>query len=140
MTVDRIGGGIAVLFGGFLLLYAIPANVRMIEDAMPYPAMFPQIAAWMFIVLGFAQMIFVKTEVEFPSGKQILAFLITIFCTLIAVLFLEQLGYLPVMFALMVAVALLVQERRPLWVAVIIIGFPVGIWLLFENILQRPLP
>jgi putative tricarboxylic transport membrane protein len=140
MTVDRIGGGIAVLFGGFLLLYAIPANVRMIEGAMPYPAMFPQIAAWMFIVLGFAQMIFVKTEVEFPSGKQILAFLITIFCTLIAVLFLEQLGYLPVMFALMVAVALLVQERRPLWVAVIIIGFPVGIWLLFENILQRPLP
>jgi putative tricarboxylic transport membrane protein len=140
MTVDRIGGGIVVLFGGFLLLYAIPANVRMIEGAMPYPAMFPQIAAWMFIVLGFVQMIFVKTEVEFPSGKQIVAFLATIFFTLIAVLFLEQLGYLPVMFALMVAVALLVQERRPLWVAVIIIGFPVGIWLLFENVLQRPLP
>lgn len=140
MTVDRIGGGIAVLFGVFLLLYAIPANVRIIEGKMPYPALFPQIAAWMFIGLGLVQMVFVKTRAEFPSGIQFFAFLGAIFLTLIAVLFVETLGYLPVTVALMVAIVLLVQERRPLWIVVMIIGFPVGIWLLFEQVLQRQLP
>lgn len=140
MTVDRIGGGIAVVFGVFLLLDAIPANVRMIEGKMPYPAMFPQIAAWMFIGLGFVQMLFVKTKAEFPSAIQFVAFLGAIFFTLIAVMFVEKLGYLPVMIALMVAIVLLVQERRPLWVVVMILGFPVGIWLLFEYVLQRHLP
>ena len=140
LSADRIGGGIVVLFGGFLLLYAIPANVRMIDGVMPYPAMFPQIAAWMFIGLGLIQMLFVKTEADFPSGIQFLAFLGVIFLTLIAVLFVEQLGYLPVMTALMIAVVLLVQERRPLWIAVMIVGFPIGIWLLFEQVLQRQLP
>lgn len=140
MTVDRIGGGIAVVFGVFLLLYAIPANVRMIEGKMPYPALFPQIAAWMFIGLGLVQIVFVKTKSEFPSGIQFLAFLGAILLTLIAVLFVETIGYLPVMFALMVAIVLLVQERRRLWVVVMTLGFPIGIWLLFEQILQRQLP
>lgn len=71
MTVDRIGGGIAVLFGVFLLLYGIPANVRMIDGAMPYPALFPQIAAWMFIGLGLVQMVFVKTKADFPQRHSI---------------------------------------------------------------------
>lgn len=112
----------------------------MIDGAMPYPAMFPQIAAWMFIGLGLVQMLFVKTKAEFPTGLQFIAFLGAIFFTLIAVLFVENLGYLPVMIGLMVAIVLLVQERRPLWVVVMIIGFPVGIWLLFEQVLQRQLP
>lgn len=140
MTLDRIIGGIAVCFGGFLLLYGIPANVRMVENAMPYPAMFPQIAAWMFITLGLAQMVIGKGEFNFPSARQFLAFLGVIFLTLIAVLFVEKLTYLPVMITLMAAIAFISQERRPMWLAIIVLGLPIGVWLLFEQLLGRQLP
>lgn len=140
MTLDRIIGGIAVCFGGFLLLYGIPANVRMVEDAMPYPAMFPQIASWMFIGLGLAQIAIGKAKLEFPSGRQFLAFLGVIFLTLLAVLFVEKLTYLPVMITLMAAITFISHERRPMWVAIMVLGLPIGVWLLFEQLLQRQLP
>ncbi|MBL4811401.1 MAG: tripartite tricarboxylate transporter TctB family protein [Rhodobacteraceae bacterium] len=140
MTLDRIIGGIAVAFGGFLLLYGIPANVRMVQNAMPYPAMFPQVAAWMFVGLGLIQLLVGKATFTFPSGKQFAAFLGVIFLVLIMVLLLERLGYVPVAIGLMVAITLLSKERRPLWVLVMVLGLPVGVWLLFEQILQRPLP
>lgn len=140
MTIDRILGGAAVLFGGFLLLYAIPENVRMVEGAMPYPAMFPQIASWLFIGLGIVQFFFVKSEVEFPSFKRFASFFVAIGLTLIALLFVEQFGYLPVMIALLGSIIFLVRERRPLWMVVGVLGLPVGVWVLFEFILHRPLP
>lgn len=140
MTLDRILGGAAVLFGGFLLLYAIPANVRMVEGAMPYPAMFPQIAAWLFVGLGIIQFFFVKSEVEFPSLKRFATFFVAVGLTLIALLFVEQFGYLPVMIALLGSIIFLVRERRPLWMVVGVLGLPIGVWVLFELILHRPLP
>lgn len=140
MTLDRIIGGIVVAFGGFLLLYGIPANVKTVQNAMPYPAMFPQIAAWMFVGLGAVQFFVGNATFTFPGGKQFSAFLGVIFLCLIAVLFLEQLGYLPVAIALMVAITILSKERRPMWMAVITLALPVGVWLLFEQVLQRPLP
>lgn len=140
MSLDRIIGGIVVVFGGFLLLYSIPENVRMIDRPIPYPAMFPQMAAWMFICLGAVQMLIGKARFEFPSGTQFLAFLGVIFLTLLAVLGLEKFGYLPVMIPFMAAVTLISRERRPLWVGVMVLGLPLGVWLLFEHVLQRPLP
>ncbi len=140
MNADRILGGAAIAFGGFLLLYAIPANVRMVEGAMPYPAMFPQIAAWLFIVLGAIQIFFVRSEIEWPSARQAIMFGLAAVLTLAALLTLDRFGYLPVAIALMAAIALLVRERRPVWAAAVIVGIPVGVWLLFEQVLQRPLP
>lgn len=140
MTIDRVLGGAAILFGGFLLLYGIPANVRMVEGVWPYPAMFPQIAAWLFIILGAAQMLFVKSDIELPSIRQVVMFAAAAAVTLVALLTIDRFGYLPVTIALMAAIALIVRERRPVWVAVIVAGLPVGIWALFELVLQRPLP
>ncbi|MGR3659579.1 MAG: tripartite tricarboxylate transporter TctB family protein [Paracoccaceae bacterium] len=140
MTLDRIIGGIVVAFGGFLLLYFIPAHVRVIENRIPYPAMFPQMAAWMFIGLGLVQMLSGKAEFEFPSGRQFLAFLGVVFLTLIAVLFVEKIGYLPVMITFMAAIVIVSHERRPFWAAIMIIALPIGVWLLFEQVLQRALP
>ncbi len=140
MTLDRIIGGIAIAFGGFLLLYGIPANVRTVQNAMPYPAMFPQIAAWMFIGLGAAQLFVGNSTFTFPSAKQFGAFLGVIFLSLVAVLFLEKLGYLPIAIGLMVAITILSKERRLLWMAVMTLALPIGVWLLFEQLLQRPLP
>lgn len=140
VTTDRILGGIAVLFGGFLLFYGIPANIRMIEGIVPYPAMFPQIAAWLFIGLGLIQAVFVKSRVEIPSLKRMLVFGLAAAVTLAALLTVDRFGYLPVTIALMAFIAFIVRERRPVWGATVIAGLPVGVWLLFEQVLQRPLP
>ncbi|WEX08098.1 tripartite tricarboxylate transporter TctB family protein [Chelativorans sp. AA-79] len=128
------------MFGAVLLLYAIPANVRMIPGALPYPALFPQIAAWLFIALGLIQVFFVNAQVQVPSARRILFFGLAAVLTLAALLLVDRLGYLPVMIALMAGVVWMVRERRWAWVAVVVLGLPVGIWLLFEQVLQRPLP
>lgn len=142
MTTDRILGGIAVLFGGFLLLWGIPANVQMVSGIFVYPnpALFPQIAAVLIIALGIMQMMFTKTKADVPSLTRFLWFLAVAGGTLLAMVGIRVVGYLPVAFALMVLVCLITGERRPVWLITVIVGMPVGIWLLFEQVLNRPLP
>jgi putative tricarboxylic transport membrane protein len=140
IPVDRILGTGAILFGVFLLLYAIPENVRQVRGALPYPAMFPQIAAWLFIGLGVLQVLFVKSELDVPSPRRLINFGIIAALTLLALLTINRFGYLPVSIALMACVAMLVRERRPVWIATIVLGLPIGVWLLFEQVLQRSLP
>lgn len=140
MTLDRLIGGIAILFGGYLLLYGIPANVRMVEGMMPYPAMFPQIGAWMFLVLGAIQLIVAHEKLDLPTARQFLIFLGVVGLTLIAVLMVENFGYLVVMIPLLAVLTLIAKERRPLWIVSMAVGLPLGVWLLFEFVLQRSLP
>lgn len=140
MILDRVIGGIAILFGGFLLLYGIPANVRMVSGTMPYPAMFPEIGAWMFVVLGAIQVVVGRASFRLPSARQFLVFLGVIGLTLIAVLNLERFGYLVVMVPFLAAITLISGERRLLWAALMILGLPAGVWFLFEFVLQRSLP
>lgn len=140
IPADRILGAGAILFGVFLLLYAIPENVRHVRGALPYPAMFPQFAAWLFIGLGALQFLFVKSQPDVPSPRRLLNFGLIAGLTLLALLTINRFGYLPVSIALMACVTLLVRERRPVWMATIVIGLPLGVWLLFEQVLQRSLP
>lgn len=142
MTTDRILGGIAVLFGGFLLLWGIPANVKTVPGIFVYPnpALFPQIAAVLMIALGAMQMVFTKTKADVPTLRKVLLFLAVAGATLLAMLGIRVFGYLPVAFALMILVCVITGERRPVWLATVIVGLPIGIWLLFEQVLDRPLP
>ncbi|MDF0600444.1 tripartite tricarboxylate transporter TctB family protein [Psychromarinibacter sp. C21-152] len=142
MTIDRLLGGIFALFGIFLLAYAIPANVQTVPGLLvfPNPALFPQIAAGLLILLGVLQMVLVKTRSELPGGKKLGLFAAAAAATLVAMLLIDELSYLPVSIGLMAAVCLITGERRPLWLGVVIVVLPVGTWLLFEQVLQRPLP
>lgn len=142
MTVDRLLGGMFALFGIFLLAYAIPANVQTVPGLLvfPNPALFPQVAAGLFILLGLLQMLFVKTSADLPGWKRLGLFAAAAGATLAAMLLIDDLSYLPVAIGLMVAVCLVTGERRPLWLGTVIVGLPVGTWLLFEQVLQRPLP
>lgn len=142
MTSDRVLGGFAVLFGVFLLLYGIPANVKMVSGIFVYPnpALFPQIAAVLMIALGVMQMVFTKSRADVPTLRRVLLFLAVAGATLLAMVGIRTFGYLPVAVALMVLVCLITGERRPVWLLTVIVGMPVGIWLLFEHVLSRPLP
>lgn len=140
MTTDRVLGGIVVLFGGLLLAWWIPANVTATGTLFPNPALFPKIAAWLFIILGFAQMVFVRTETPATTGPQLLLFAAAAAATLAAMLLIDRTGYLVAAIGLMAATCAITGERRPLWTAGVVVALPVAIWLLFEQVLGRPLP
>lgn len=143
MTVDRILGGGFALFGLFLFAYAIPSFVKPGVGGLfdfPNPSLFPKIAAGMFVLFGVMQMAFVRSDAEIPRLTAFLMFLLAAGITLAAMLLITKLGYLPVAFALMVAVCLITGERRPAWLGLVIVLLPLGTWLLFEQVLGRPLP
>ncbi len=55
-------------------------------------------------------------------------------------LLIDRVGYLVAAIGLMAAICAVTGERRPLWTAGVVLGLPVAIWLLFEQVLGRPLP
>jgi hypothetical protein len=140
MTTDRILGGIAVLCGGLLLLWGIPANVTATAMLFPNPALFPKIAAWLFIGLGLAQMAFVRTPAPEVGTRQLLLFAAAAGGTFLAMILIDRVGYLVSAIGLMAAICAITGERRPFWTAGVVLGLPVAVWLLFEQVLNRPLP
>lgn len=139
-SLDRILGGGAVLVGGFLLLYMIPANVTSVPGSVFSPSLFPNIAAWMIVVLGVVQILSAPTQVDLPPSREVFRLLLVDGLALATLLLMERIGYIPASIALMIAVTLMVYERRPMWIAITVLMLPLGIWTFFEVLLQRPLP
>lgn len=140
MTVNRLLGAIVIAFGATLLLWLIPANVSAAPGSVMDPALFPRLAAWLLIGLGALQVLVPPGEPQVPPPWEVLRLGAVALLTLAAVLLMPRLGYILTSVALMAVLAGLVHERRIHWLAVIIAGLPVAIWLLFEIVLQRPLP
>lgn len=140
MTIERFLGGITALCGVLLLLYGIPANVAHVEDAMMAARTFPQMAAWIFIVAGIVQMIFVKSKLTLPTLRELLRVILVLSLILAMVFLMEHFGYLVGAMSLMAAVMVIIYERRPLWLLIAIAAVPIGVWVLFEVLLLRPLP
>ncbi|MGR3660451.1 MAG: tripartite tricarboxylate transporter TctB family protein, partial [Paracoccaceae bacterium] len=126
VSMDRILGGIAVLLGGFLLLYMIPANVTSVPGSVFSPSLFPNIAAWMIIVLGVVQFFSAPTEVDLPPTREILRLLFIDGLALATLFLMEHIGYIPSAIALMAAATLMVYERRPVWIITTVIAMPLG--------------
>ncbi|MGR3661775.1 MAG: tripartite tricarboxylate transporter TctB family protein, partial [Paracoccaceae bacterium] len=101
---------------------------------------FPNIAAWMIIVLGVVQFFSAPTEVDLPPTREVLRLLFIDGLALATLFLMEHIGYIPAAIALMAAATLMVYERRPVWIITTVIAMPLGIWTLFEVILHRPLP
>ncbi|MDF0600451.1 tripartite tricarboxylate transporter TctB family protein [Psychromarinibacter sp. C21-152] len=140
MTVNRLLGAIVVAFGATLLLWLIPANVSAAPGSVMDPALFPRLAAWLLIGLGTLQLIVPSEAPQVPPLWEVLRLAGVAALTLAAVLLMPETGYILTSVVLMAALAVLVHERRIHWLAVIVAGLPVAIWLLFEIVLQRPLP
>lgn len=139
-SLDRILGGAAVLLGGFLLLYMIPANVTSVPGSVFSPSLFPNIAAWMILGLGVVMILSAPTHVDLPPLREVLRLLLVDGLALATLFLMERIGYIPASIALMIAVTLMVYERRPVWIVVTVLAMPLGIWTMFVVILNRPLP
>lgn len=141
MTQERILGGCVVLFGALLLLFIIPNQVTAVPGSPTDPSLFPKLAAWLFIVLGLAQIAFSGETNDAGIGRAELGKLALVMLILTACGWaMEKYGHIPAMTALMIASVLLVYERRWYWIATTVLLLPIGCWSLFEIVLERPLP
>lgn len=140
MSADRILGGAAIAFGGFLLLFAIPRHVASTGGLSLNPALFPQIAAWLLMGLGLLQILFCRNALELPPWREPLRLLGAAALTLVCLLAMERTGFLIAMVLLLAGIELMAFERRRVWLATTVLALPLGIWAFFEIILHRPLP
>lgn len=139
MNTERILGGGAAAFGAFLLLYLIP-NYVTDSDGVMSPTLFPSIAAWMFILFGSIQAVVSGVPIKLPSTREFIRSGMITLIALIAILAMEWLGFLIVAPVFMAIITIFMYERRPLWLAATIVAVPIGVWLVFELLLRRPLP
>lgn len=141
MTQERLIGGGVVLFGALLLLIIIPAQVTSMPGDPSDPALFPKLAAWIFIALGVAQIAFARETMDAGIGLVEFGRLALIMTILTATGYaMERYGHIPAMTGLMIASVLLMFETRWYWIATTVLVLPVGCWALFEILLERPLP
>jgi magnesium-transporting ATPase (P-type) len=141
MIQERIIGGCVVAFGALLLLFIIPAQVTSMPGMPTDPGLFPKMAAWIFILLGLAQIAFAVPGKDDGIGWAELGRLTLILTILTVTGFaMERFGHIPAMTGLMIASVLLMHETRWYWIATTVLILPVGCWSLFEIVLERPLP
>jgi len=140
VTTERILGGIAIAFGGLLLFEIIPDNARSIEGLIVDPSTFPNMAAFLIAGLGIIQIVASKQRMPLPTAREFWRVLMIAALTAVAVLALGEVGYLATMFVFMALIIVIVHERRPVWMATVIVGMPVVVWAFFEVLLKRPLP
>jgi len=138
---ERILGLLSVLFGALLLAYLIPTYVSGEATETGDPTLFPRIAGGLFVLLGGLQVIFATPSQEAPPSKREISRLILFMgAMIIGTALLPIVGFIPYAMGLMAVVLVMVFERRPLWILLTVFCVPIGTWLLFEQVLQRPLP
>lgn len=139
INADRIQGIVVLGFGCALLLWLVPAHVTSMPGDPLDPSLFPRIAGWIIAVLGLAQIVFAKSDAPVPSMGEVFGFACFIGALVVAALLLPELGFLPVACGLMIASLLLLRERRPIWMALTLLGVPLFVWFLFAVLLSRSL-
>jgi tripartite-type tricarboxylate transporter receptor subunit TctC len=139
MHVERVLGAIGIAFGILLLTVVIPRHVTS-TPGFVNPARFPQLAAWLFVGLGTIQCFGAKASAPEVELRLLARLALVAACLVVTILAMTRIGYLASSIALMAAICAIMFERRTTWLAVTILATPIGVWLLFEVVLRRPLP
>lgn len=139
MMTERIIGALAIGLGAFLLLWLIPAQVSTSRGPVD-PALFPKIAAWLILGLGVMQIFARRPTSEKVPLREVLRIVLVAVLITAAALAMHWIGFLPAAILMTAAVVVMMHDRRPLWLAVSILGVPLVTWALFVLLLGRPLP
>lgn len=139
-SVDRIVGIVVASVGVWLLAYGIEAGVEGRDLTFPGPLLFPQLAAWIFVVGGVIQAIRAKPGRELPSPREASRYILVSILIVIMALLMDNFGYIVGGVALLAAMMVVVYEKRWIWIGVAVVAVPLGIWAFFVLLLQRALP
>ena len=139
MLLNRISGLIVVIIGIILYFWLIPLHTESGDYGWLKPTTLPNVTAIIVLVAGMVHFIFPTGKAEFDlafSGRVGLFFLVGVFGLYLMSIF----GFIIVAPILVMALMLMVGERRLLWLSTGIVALPGLIWFLVGVLLNRPLP
>lgn len=139
-SVDRIVGIVIACTGVWLLQYGIEAGVEGTDLTFPGPLLFPQLAAWIFIVGGVIQAIRAKPGRELPNRREVFRYIMVSALIVVMALLMNNFGYLVGGVGLLAVMMFVVYEKRWLWIGVTVVAVPLSIWAFFVLLLGRVLP
>jgi putative tricarboxylic transport membrane protein len=138
MSVERILTGAIVVFGLVFLFLVIPEQVETVDFGRIVPSTVPSLALVILTVAAAVQIFTSKFSVDVNLLVCIRA---AIFIALmgLSVWLMERFGFEYIAPVLALAVMLLIGERRWYWLLLGGVVIPLGVWLIVERLLDRPL-
>ena len=137
MSLNWMSGVLVAAFGLILIGYIIPTQVEAVDYGWVRPETLPNAMAVALVVLGLLHAFTGADPIDLRGAPR--AFLYLGF-TAAAVWAMGRIGFVAVAPVAMLALMLLIGERRPLWLGIGAIAFPAAIWLVVVPLLGRTLP
>jgi len=139
MTLNRISGLVFAVLGVILLFWIIPRHTETVDYAWLRPATLPIITAVIVIISSIVHIIFPSGKAQFDVPLALRAGLYFVI-SLLGLCLMYFVGFLIAAPLLVMALMLLVGERRPLWLIAGIVLIPLAMWSSIVLLLNRPLP
>ena len=139
MTLNRLSGLLAILFGLILFFWIIPSQTETVDTGWLKPHTLPDAVALFICALGLIHFIVPTGEAQIDWGLSLRIGLFVLI-TLAGLYLMSLVGFLIAAPVLMAVLMLMIGERRILWLIMGIVFLPGVIWLAVEVLLHRPLP
>lgn len=139
MSLDRISGALVAVFGLALLVFIVPGQVEEVSYGWVRPETVPNAVAVALVLLGLWKVFTPGAGNDFSPRRALRAFFYLGYAAL-AVWAMGRFGFAAVAPVMMLALMLLIGERRPLWLAIGTIAVPGLIWGAVAVLLDRTLP
>ncbi len=139
MTINRMSGLVVAVLGVILLFWIIPRHTETVDYAWLRPATLPIITAVIVIISSIVHLIFPSGKAEFDVPLALRAGLYFVI-SLIGLCLMYFVGFLIAAPLLVMALMLMVGERRPLWLITGIVLIPLAMWSSIVLLLTRPRP
>ncbi|MCX7296282.1 MAG: tripartite tricarboxylate transporter TctB family protein [Hyphomicrobiales bacterium] len=140
LRADHVAGSAFVVFG--IAIIALSGDLPVGKLSMPGSGFLPIIVAAMTIVFGAALLLRSResqpfSAIDWSDGKHAAA--VTLITAVATGLYI-YLGFIVTMAAMMIALLILIERRRPLYAAVYSFAVVLTTFAAFEYLLKTPLP
>jgi len=139
ISADRVSGAFFFLFGLAMFFFVNPNYIETVDSGNISPNTLPNIIAIVIAVCGGLLILKPTTQrVRNPRSMAITGVYSAILAAGIYAMSLFGFEYVAPVLAL--AIMWMIGERRPLWLALGVVGMPAIIWFLVTHALGRALP
>ena len=142
MNAHRVSTLAVLLTALTAAIYIIPAGTEVIDYGTLSPSDVPTGLAWIIAGLAALQLCLpdLGTEAEPIQPMDVLRAGLLFSTVLGMVWAMRHIGFLPASICIAAVAALLMRERRPVWLGLSAVGMPLLIWVVVTQLLDRTLP